>query len=184
MSNKADDAAGVHSEDISGYLNENERRRLVASLHDFLSWIGVQPPDEFQIDKELMRKEIEKLDLKEKEIPSEVHLDKGTIDLRNLIWRLVNAKELTEREETEIKELMSILKAKELQDEETLKGASITRQQAKQLYNETEAIIRSLLELKDIIEKKKAAELEKSDVIKKKVEEIKRWNDYVDKIEK
>ena len=184
MSNKAGDAAGVHSEDISAYLNEDERRRLVASLHDFLAWVGVQPPDEFKIDKELMRKEIEKLDLKEKEIPPEVHLDKGIIDLRNLIWRLVNAKELTEREENEIKELINILKAKENQDEETLKGASLTRLQAKQLYNETEAIIRSLLELKDILEKKKANEFEKGDVIKKRVDEIKRWNDYVERIEK
>jgi hypothetical protein len=184
MPNKADDAADVHSEDISEYLNENERRRLVASLHDFLSWIGVQPPDEFKIDKELMRKEIEKFGLKEKDIPPEIHLDKGIIDLRNLIWRLVNAKELTEREENEIKELINILKAKENQDEEALKGASLTRQQAKQLYNETEAIIRSLLELKEILEKKKATEFEKADVIKKKVDEIKRWNDYVDKIEK
>lgn len=181
MPNKSEDTA---DEDIESYLTEDERRRLVASLHDFLAWIGVQPPDEIEIDREVMRKEIEKFDLKEKEIPPEIHLDKGIIDLRKLIWRLVNAKKLTEREENEIKDLINILKTREDQDEETLKGARLTRQEAKQLYNETEAIIRSLLELKGILEKKKANGYEKADVIKNKVDEIKRWNDYVEQIEK
>jgi hypothetical protein len=98
---------------------------------------------------------MKELDLKEEDIPPELHPNKGIIDLRNLIWRLVNEKELTEKEEAEIKELINILSTKEHQDEETLRKANLTCEQAKQLYNETEAIIRSLLDLKEILSHKK-----------------------------
>jgi Family of unknown function (DUF5788) len=170
-------------EDLSCYLTDDERRRLVTSLHDILTWIGVQPPYEFRIDPELLKKEMEKLDLKES-IPPELHLDKGVIDLRNLIWRLVNEKRLTENEEAEIKELINILRIKENQDEETLKEANLTCQQAKQLYGETESIIRSLVDLKEILSQKKSSGYERDEVVKKKVDDIKRWNDYVKNIER
>jgi hypothetical protein len=45
--------ANSSSEDISCYLTDDERRNLVTSLHDILAWIGMQPPDEFEIDKNL-----------------------------------------------------------------------------------------------------------------------------------
>ena len=172
------------SEDINCYLTDDERRHLVTSLHDILAWIGVQPPNEFRIGADLMKKEMEKFNLKEEDIPPELHPDKGIIDLRNLIWRLVNEKELTEKEETEIKELINILRTKEHQDEETLRKANLNCEQAKQLYNETESIIRSLLDLKEILGHRKASEYERSEVIKKKVDEVKRWNDYVKQIER
>jgi len=167
-------------DDISCLLTDEERRHLMTSLNDVLVWVGVQPPDEFMIDAQRLKEEIDQLDLKE-DIPPEIHVDKGIIDLRNLIWRLVNEKELNEKEEAEIQELIKILRAKEHQDEETLKEANLTCQQAKQLYNETESIIRSLLDLKEILSHKKTPEYKRGEVIKKKVDEIKRWNDYVKK---
>lgn len=170
-------------EDIGCYLSDNEREHLVASLHDILSWVGVQPPDEFHIDTVLLKKEMERLDLKD-DIPPDLHSDRGIIDLRNLIWRLVNEKELTEKEEIEIKALIDVLKTKELQDEETLKESKLTCKQARQLYEETESIIRALLDLKDILNEKKPHDFERGEVIRKKVEEVKRWNDYVKEIEK
>lgn len=172
------------SDNLSCYLNDDERRRLVTSLHNALIWIGVQPPDEIVIGRELMEKEMKQLDLKKEDLPPEIHPDKGIIDLRNLIWRLVNVKELTEREEDEIKELIKILSMEEHQDEETLKKTNLTCQQAKRLYNETEAIIRSLLDLKEVLGQKKASEYDRGEVIKQKVDEIKRWNYYVEQIEK
>jgi hypothetical protein len=50
--------------------------------------------------------------LTEKERPSEVHPKKRTLDLRALIWNLIHKKELTEKEITEIEELIYVLKAK------------------------------------------------------------------------
>ena len=43
------------SEDLSCYLSDDERRRLVASLHDTLTWIGVQPPDRIEINMAILR---------------------------------------------------------------------------------------------------------------------------------
>jgi phosphoribosylaminoimidazole-succinocarboxamide synthase len=65
------------------------------------------------------------LDLNEKDLPPELHPNKGILDLRNLIWRLVNAKELSEREENEIRELIKILRTKEHQDEENAQRREI-----------------------------------------------------------
>ena len=143
-------------DDISCYLTDEERRRLVTSLHDVLAWVGVQPPYKLQIDAELLKEEVDKLDLKEN-IPQEINAEKGVIDLRSLIWRLVNEKKLNEKEEAEIKDLINILRSKEYQDEETLKEANLTCQQARQIYDETESIIRSLLDLKEILSHKKSS---------------------------
>jgi argonaute-like protein implicated in RNA metabolism and viral defense len=168
------------SDEISCYLTDDERKHLVTSLNDALAWVGVQPPDEFKIDSELLKKEVSKLNLNES-LQSELHVDKGVIDLRNLIWRLVNEKELTEKEEIEIKDLVNFLRIKEHQNEDTLKEVNLTCQQAKQLYGETESIIRSLLDLKEILSHKKTSEYEQGEVIKKKVDDIKRWSHYVKK---
>jgi len=184
MPSDRQEAVNESSEDLSCYLSDDERRRLVASLHDTLNWIGVQPPYEIQINMAFLRKEMAQHDLSEKDLPPELHQNKGILDLRNLIWRLVNAKELSEREENEIKELIKILRTKEHQEEEMLKGAKLTCQQAKHLYRETEEIIRSLIDLKDILGKKRAVEYGKDKVIEKKVDEIKRWNDYIEQIQK
>ncbi len=167
-------------DDISCYLTDEERRRLVTSLHDVLAWVGVQPPYKLQIDAELLKEEVDKLDLKEN-IPQEINAEKGVIDLRSLIWRLVNEKKLNEKEEAEIKDLINILRSKEYQDIETLKEANLTCQQARQIYDETESIIRSLLDLKEILSHKKSSEYKNDEVIKKKVDEVRRWNDYVKK---
>jgi|GEM_PF-289196 len=167
-------------DNISCYLTDEERRRLVTSLHDVLAWVGVQPPYKLQIDAELLKEEVDKLDLKEN-IPQEINAEKGVIDLRSLIWRLVNEKKLNEKEEAEIKDLINILRSKEYQDEETLKEANLTCQQARQIYDETESIIRSLLDLKEILSHKKSSEYKSDEVIKKKVDEVRRWNDYVKK---
>ena len=65
-----------------------------------------------------------------------------------------------------------------------LKGAKLTCQQAKHLYRETEEIIRSLIDLKDVLGKKRAVEYGKDKVIEKRIDEIKRWNDYIEQIQK
>jgi len=40
------------------------------------------------------------------------------------------------------------------------------------------------LDLKEILGHRKASEYERSELIKKKVDEVKRWNDYVKQIER
>ena len=55
MPSERQEVVNESSEDLSCYLSDDERRRLVASLHDTLTWIGVQPPYEIQINMAILR---------------------------------------------------------------------------------------------------------------------------------
>ena len=163
-------------------LTEHERAQLLANLHRTLVWVGVQDPDKFEIDPDLLREEMEKIQIKPSDLPPEVHPAKGVIDLRHLIWRMIHEKDLTDKEETEIKELIRLLKARETCDEERLKEARLTREEAHQLFEETAAVIRTLMDLKEILEKKEHKTDLGREVVKKKVNDVKRWNAFVDEM--
>ena len=167
----------------SDLLTERERDQLLANLHRTLVWVGVQDPDKFEIDPDLLRQEMEKIQIKTSDLPPEVHPAKGVIDLRHLIWRLIHERDLTEKEEVEIKELIRLLKEKETRDEEKLKEARLTREEAHRLYEETAAVIRTLMDLKEILEKKEQKTDVGREVVKKKVNDVKRWNAFVDEME-
>jgi hypothetical protein len=164
-------------------LTEHERNQLLANLHRTLIWVGVQDPDKLYIDADLLREEMEKDLIKPSDLPPEVHPITGVVDLRHLIWRLIHEKDLTEMEETQIKELIKVLKAKEAHDEERLKEARLTREEAHQLFEETAAVIRTLMDLKEILERKEHKTDLGREVVKKKVNDVKRWNAFVDGME-
>ncbi|MGB3945096.1 MAG: DUF5788 family protein, partial [Methanothrix sp.] len=117
------------------------------------------------------------------DLPPEVHPASGTVDLRHLIWRLIHLADLSEKEETVVKELVEVLKAKEAADEERLKEARLTREEAHRIYEETAAVIRSLLDLRDILAKREHKTDLDREMVKKKVEDVKRWNAFVDSME-
>jgi vacuolar-type H+-ATPase subunit I/STV1 len=169
--------------DLGNLLTEHERDQLLANLHRTLIWVGVQDPDKLDIDADLLREEMEKDLIKPSDLPPEVHPAKGVVDLRHLIWRLIHEKDLTEMEETQIKELIKVLKAKETHDEERLKEARLTREEAHQLFEETAAVIRTLMDLKEILERKEHKTDLGREVVKKKVNDVKRWNAFVDGME-
>ncbi|HPJ30266.1 MAG TPA: DUF5788 family protein [Methanothrix sp.] len=168
---------------LGDLLTERERNQLLANLHRTLVWVGVQDPDKFEIDPNLLREEMEKIQIKPSDLPPEVHPAKGVIDLRHLIWRLIHERDLSEKEETEIKELIRLLKAKETRDEGKLKEARLTREEAHRLFEETAAVIRTLMDLKEILEKKEHRTDLGREAVKKKVNDVKRWNAFVDEME-
>ena len=177
--------AEIEKKDINDYLTEAERKRLLASLHHVLVWVGVKEPEELQIDGNDLKSEMDKFHQTEKDLPPEIHAEQGRVDLHSFIWRLINEKEITERERLQIAELIEILEKKEKIDEETLKATKLTQKQAIELHDEAARIIRALLDLKDLlkarehgIETKDVAE----DLIRQKVNEAKRWNTLLDKI--
>ncbi|HOO52961.1 MAG TPA: DUF5788 family protein [Methanothrix sp.] len=176
---KPEEPAG---DDLADLLTEHERNQLLANLHRTLIWVGVQDPDKLEIDADLLREEMEKDLIKPSDLPPEVHPAKGVVDLRHLIWRLIHEKDLTEKEETEIKELIRVLKAKETRDEERLKEERLTTEEAHQLFEETAAVIRTLMDLKEILEKKEQKTDVGREVVKKKVNDVKRWNAFVDEM--
>lgn len=170
-------------DDLGDYLTESERRKLLANLHHLSVWIGIQIPEKLNIDKEALEKEMKKDLLEEKDLLPEINLTEGVVDLRHLIWKLIHEKEISEEERVEIKELARVLKTKEIEDEDILKHKNLTHQEAKQLYEETAGLIRTLLDMKDILNKKERSYTAKKE-IKRKVDDVKRWNDFVERVKK
>ncbi len=168
-----------HEDVPADLLTEQERNQLLANLHRTLIWVGVQDPYKLNIDADLLREEMEKDLIKPSDLPPEVHPVKGVLDLRHLIWRLIHEKDLTEKEETEVKELIKVLKAKEIREEERLKEEKLTHEEAHLLFEETAAVIRTLMDLKEILEKKEHKTDVGREIVKKKVNDVKRWNVFV-----
>lgn len=165
------------------YLTEEERKKLLSSLHHVLVWVGVKEPEGIEIDRFALRGEMEKFHQTEKDLPPEIHVDKGTIDLHHLIWRLINEKEITDQEKLQIEEIIDLLGKKEKKDEDLLREMQLTKKQAEVLYNEAAGVIRALIDLKDLLKKKEHSE-ETRNLIHRKVEDTKRWNKFMDSIEK
>ena len=164
-------------------LSETERDRLLANLHRTLVWVGVQDPYKIEIDPDLLKEEMARDRIAPADLPPEVHPATGTVDLRHLVWRLIHLSELSEKEEMEVRELIRVLKAKEAADEGKLKEARLTREEAHRLFEETAAVIRSLLDLKEILTKREHRTDLGREAAKKKVEDVKRWNAFVDEME-
>ncbi|HII06855.1 MAG TPA: hypothetical protein HA349_05955 [Methanotrichaceae archaeon] len=169
-------------DDLGDYLTEHERKQLLANLHRTLIWVGVQDPYKLNIDADLLREEMEKDLIKPSDLPPEVHPIKGVLDLRHLIWRLIHEKDLTEKEEMEVKELIKVLKAKETRDEERLKEEKLTHEEAHLLFEETAAVIRTLMDLKEILAKEEHKTDVGKETLEKKVNDVKKWSASVDEM--
>lgn len=177
----------IDGKDIADYLTEAERARLLASLHHFLVWVGVAEPELMQIDGNDLSSEMQRHHQTEKDLPPEVNPGQGRIDLRRLIWRLINEKEITDEERQQIDELIEILDRKEKKEEQDLKTEKLSLKQAVTLHDEAASIIRAILDLKDILKKKEhgaLAEYGANELIKRKVDQVKKWNKFMDEIKK
>jgi hypothetical protein len=80
--------AEIEKKDINNYLTEAERKKLLASLHHVLVWVGVKEPELMQIDGDVLKSEMEKFHQTEKDLPPEIHAGQGRVELHSLIWRL------------------------------------------------------------------------------------------------
>jgi len=134
---------------LDDYISEEEREHLLAGLHRFLVWVGEQ-------------------------IPEEVEVNGKNIKLHELIWRCIHKKELSEQEKERFRELVHMLETKEKHDEEALRKVNLTKEEAKRLYNESAALIRAIIDLRECEEGK--VKLKESDEeIKRKIEDARRW---------
>jgi hypothetical protein len=165
------------------YLTEQERQKLLSSLHHVLVWVGVKEPEGIEIDRSAIRGEMEKFHQTEKDLPPEIHADRGMIDLQHLVWRLINEKEISDQEKLQIEEIIDLLDKKERRDEDSLREMQLSEKQAKVLYNEAAGVIRTLVDLKDLLKKKEHSD-ETRGLIQRKVEDTKRWNKFMDSIKK
>ncbi len=106
-------------------LSADERGGLLHRLHGYLAWVGAEIPSVFEIDG--------------MEIP-----------LHELVWRLINKKELADEEIVGIESLISVLEKKESRDEAAIAEADITEEEANNLYKEASGLLRAIMDLKDI----------------------------------
>lgn len=180
---EADKPDSKSCKEIDACLTDEERKRLLANLHHALVWVGETEPIECKIDRTALNLEMELHHQTEKDLPPEVHADSGTVELHSLIWRLINEKEITEQERMQIEELIDLLKRKEQQEEDSLREDVLTATQAKKLYSETAGVIRSLLDLKDLL-KRGDHTRETLDRMQRKVDDARRWNDFLDEVKK
>jgi hypothetical protein len=152
------------------YLTEGERKKLLVSLHRILVWVGEKEPEQLQIDRADLESEMGKHHQTSRDLPTEIHSDKGTVDLHEMIWRLIQEKEISEEERVQIEELIDLLEKKERTDEEILRDKRLTEEEARRIYRETAGVIRALLDLRELKENRERAMLVKSP--KEKAEEI------------
>jgi hypothetical protein len=152
------------------YLTEEERKRLLASLHRVLVWVGEKEPEQLQIDRSTLEEEMDKHHQTARDLPKEVHSERGTVDLHELIWRLIQEKEISKEEIVQIEELIDLLEKREKADEEILREKRLTVGEARSIYREAAGVIRALLDLRDLKANRERALLAKSP--KEKAEEI------------
>ena len=106
-------------------LSPVERDKLLHRLHGYLAWVGA-------------------------EIPSVFEIDGMQIQLHELVWRLINKKELTDDEIAGIESLICALEKKESCDEAAIAKADITEEEANNLYKEASGLLRAIMNLKDL----------------------------------
>jgi hypothetical protein len=169
------------SKDIGAYLSEEERKCLLSDLHMAFAWVGVKVPESIKVDRDVLEKEMAEHGLTEKDQPPEVHIEKGTFDLNELIWTLINKKDLTEKDRAEIEELIHVIESKERCDENQLKKMNLTHGEAKQIHEETTGIIRAILDLKDLLKNRDKSEIQE-EMIRKKVEDTRKWQAFMKQI--
>jgi len=143
--------------DINNLISEKDREHLLFGLQRYLVWVGEPIPDEITIDGK-------------------------TIQLHELIWKLINKDSLTEPEREWTHNLIHLLENKEEIDEERLEKSDLTNKQAKHLFDEAAGLLRAIMDLKDLEDGKiKHHEFDKVSTADK-VKDARQWVKYMKKI--
>ena len=144
--------------DLDELITPDEREHLLYGLHRFLVWVGEPLPDEVEVDGE-------------------------KIEVHDLIWSCIHNKEFSEKEKLHFMELVRMLEAKEKLDEESLKKASLTREEARKLFHESAALIRAIMDIKECEAGK--VKLKEQDIeTRKKIDDAKRWIGFLKSVGK
>ncbi|VVB86541.1 Uncharacterised protein [uncultured archaeon] len=134
-------------------ISPQEREHLLFGLHRFLTWVG-EP------------------------LPESVEVDGKKIEIQDLIWSCIHKKELSETEKMHLMELIQTLESKERFDEESLKKASLTQEEARALFHESAAFIRAIVDLKEC-EAGKVRLINRDDDLRKKINDAKKWMEFL-----
>ena len=143
---------------LDDLISPQEREHLLNGLHRYLIWVGEKIPEEVQVNGE-------------------------NIKLHELIWRCVHKKDLSEDEKINLLKLVENLETKAKNDEEMLMSESLTREEAKRLYNEIACFIRAIMDLKEC-EAGRIKLMVPNNEIKQKVDDARRWVGFLKNVGK
>lgn len=138
-------------------LTQEERSRCKAHLHSLLSWVGVQMPDE-------------------------VELSSGTMNVRDFVFSLLTKDELTS-EEIEISHnlLNELEKLRHLHESE-LESSELSQSEAEQLCTETTELIRAITALKGLDTGKHESKMSER-MSNRQIYDKKHWLNYLKQIQ-
>ena len=107
---------------ISNLISDEEREHLLSILHRFLVWVGEPLPETVDVNGE-------------------------HVEIHKLIWSCVQNR-LSDQEREKLTDLIRYLEEKEINDEEDLKNANITLEDAQRLYHDAASLIRAISDLR------------------------------------
>jgi hypothetical protein len=146
---------GVHLTDATS-LTKKEREELLFKLNRIFTFVGT-------------------------EIPEEIELDGEIVALHEVMWRLINHKNvLTAEEFVAVQRLYEAIERKIRQIESAIKSQNIDEREALELYAEAQGLIRAAVELRDLEKGKLLSSAQAQS--KDRNEAQKRWLSYLKKI--
>lgn len=143
-----------------GILSSDERKRILKKIESAFSWLGA-------------------------EIPEVIEIRDVKYNLNQEIQNLILKKELTQDENQRIKKLISALESEEKSLTNSIKTGDISDHKAMELLTIICGILRAVQDLRELLNKASRSESEVNSAKKEllnKVEDTKRWLDYVEKI--
>ncbi len=144
--------------ELDDLITPEEREHLLYGLHRFLVWVGEKLPDKVEVDGK-------------------------DIEINDLIWRCIHKNEFSEQEKQGFMELVRMLEAKEKLDEESLKTALLTREEARKLFHESAALIRAIMDLRECEAGKVRLETRENEQ-EQKINDTKKWIGFLKSVGK
>ena len=152
---RAPQESGGSGFDARRLLTEEDRQKMMTTIHSMVFWVGVLVP-EYEM------------------------LDDHMVELRDMVFRLITKEHLSEADRAEIEELIATLKRKEHDLEHKLQHDPMTVQAGKALMEEIRGILKAIDELR-YAESEEEADFGAKHVMSK-VEDARRWNKFVEQI--
>ena len=152
---KPDDKIEGPPRDGRQMLSEDERHKMISTIHSMVFWVGVLVP-EYEIvgDEE--------------------------IELRDVVYDLTTKKDLTADDIARIDNLFGLIKTRERELERKLAHDPMTLDAAKELMDEIRGLLRAMDDLR-FAETDDHVEVGKAEVLSR-VKDAQRWKDFVDQI--
>jgi hypothetical protein len=141
--------------DVRRLLTEEEREKLISTLHSMVYWVGVLVPEYEMIDDH-------------------------KVELRETVYRLVTKEHLTDEDKSRMEALITSLKKKEHDLEHILSHDPMTLQAGKALMEETSGLLKAISELRSA-ESEDDADIGRRDTMSR-VEDAQRWHTFIEDI--